>query len=111
MTSLTNVTAEWSQTTTGSLDVTISQVDNKSVGTSKLQVSKGKPNCRDYIMDKIYKYQKEIHNETIENGWDGEPETGEKLNPKWTFAAALLYSVTAITTIGKRGQYTLYHVT
>ena len=36
------------------------------------------------------------------NGWDGK-DVGDDGNPKlqWSFAGALLYSVTVITTIGK----------
>jgi len=36
------------------------------------------------------------------NGWDGK-DLGDEKNPKlqWSFAGALLYAVTVITTIGK----------
>lgn len=48
----------------------------------------------------LIKYQGQIHNESTNFQWDGKlPEDGYK--PKWRYSEALLYAVSAITTIGK----------
>ena len=43
-------------------------------------------------------YTKEIYYAAKNQGWDGKDELAER---QWTFAGALLYSITVITTIGK----------
>lgn len=48
-------------------------------------------------------FQRIIHNKTTTGvySWDGK-DPGEPLESKWRYAQALLYAVSAITTIGKR---------
>ena len=41
-----------------------------------------------------------MYKATVNKNWDGRAPT-EEINTKWNFAGALLYAVTAITTIGK----------
>ena len=42
-----------------------------------------------------------------ENGWDGNDDT-EEAAQQWSFAGALLYAVTVITTIGTTIRYLTY---
>ena len=47
-------------------------------------------------------YHKKLHNYT-RHEWDGSVDLDDRnVTGKWTFAGALLYSITAITTIGER---------
>lgn len=49
----------------------------------------------------IEKHQENIYNEvTKKGGWDGR-KVGSNITSKWEFPEALLYAVSAITTIGK----------
>ncbi|XP_048251832.1 TWiK family of potassium channels protein 18-like [Haliotis rufescens] len=47
--------------------------------------------------DVLKAFQKQVYTATKEKGWDGKDGEGEL---QWSFAGALLYSVTVITTIG-----------
>lgn len=48
--------------------------------------------------DVLKAFQKQVYTATKEKGWDGKDGEGEL---QWSFAGALLYSVTVITTIGE----------
>ena len=47
----------------------------------------------------LKEYQEEVVSAVRDSGWDGNEDTGE-LALQWSFAGALLYAVTVITTIG-----------
>lgn len=51
--------------------------------------------------------QKDLHEATSLKGWDGRNDP-EKIYTKWNFAGALLYAVTAITTIGESTHQDIY---
>lgn len=48
-----------------------------------------------------FSLQKDLYYAATDQYWDGN-EVEETVVPAWNFAGALLYSVTAITTIGKK---------
>jgi len=47
-----------------------------------------------------------VYSAVVDSSWDGK-RVGERIDTKWEFPGALLYAVTAITTIGKLFSPTL----
>jgi len=58
-----------------------------------------KGNFTEEIARIFYGFQREVHKLVKEQGWDGEDSTDET-RLQWSFAGALLYAITVITTIG-----------
>ncbi len=55
------------------------------------------------MADAIFReYTKEVYQATKNKGWDGKDKEAES---QWTFAGAMLYCITVITTIGKCHHY------
>jgi len=51
------------------------------------------------VVDILRSFQDEVRNAVKDQGWDGNDDTDES-QLQWSFAGALLYAVTVITTIG-----------
>ena len=50
-------------------------------------------------------YTAQVHEATKKDGWDGVSD-GETVNEhQWSFAGALLFSITVVTTIGRQTIY------
>ena len=64
--------------------------------SEKINVTKYEDQVRGHL---VY-FQKEVILAVKEKGWDGNDDMGENA-VQWSFAGALLYAVTVITTIGK----------
>jgi len=59
-------------------------------------------NFRNKVRDIVDDFQKRVVKEVKKNGWDGKDDT---VKLQWSFAGALLYAVTVVTTIGKSQQH------
>ncbi|KAK3596859.1 hypothetical protein CHS0354_039854 [Potamilus streckersoni] len=76
------------------LDQILNMVDN----TTMIDLQYNKQAWTVEVDHLLRRFQKEVYKFTNERNWDG--RTGEE-ELQWSFAGALLYSVTVITTIGK----------
>lgn len=59
-----------------------------------------KKNFTDSVADILIQFQTEVTAAVKDSGWDGKDSTGTR-DVQWSFAGALLYAVTVITTIGE----------
>ncbi|ESO97252.1 hypothetical protein LOTGIDRAFT_159275 [Lottia gigantea] len=67
----------------------------------ELTMSKmGRMNFTNAVDVELQKFQIKIHTETKDNGWDGNDDR-DTPDAQWSFASALLYAITVMTTIGK----------
>ena len=65
-----------------------------------------KDNFTERVSEIFGDFQKEVTEAVKEKGWDGQDSTEESML-QWSFAGALLYAVTVVTTIGKCTSWTL----
>lgn len=64
-------------------------------------LKRSRSNVTDEILRHLTEYKNELYVAIKEKGWDGKEFTNST-NEVWSFSGSLLYSVTVITTIGKR---------
>ncbi|KAK6192758.1 hypothetical protein SNE40_004177 [Patella caerulea] len=86
---------------TGIREQRVKLIDKLIQHAFELQMSKsGRDDFMEAVNKELLKFQTKIHRETKENGWDGN-DAKEFSDMQWSFASALLYAITVMTTIGK----------
>ncbi|XP_050410849.1 uncharacterized protein LOC126825305 [Patella vulgata] len=85
---------------TGIREQRVKLIDKLIQHAFELQMSKsGRDDFMEAVNKELLKFQTKIHRETKENGWDGN-DAKEFSDMQWSFASALLYAITVMTTIG-----------
>ena len=76
----------------------VEQIWQYAVDLKVNNIDKG--NFTENIKKIFLEFQLEVTTNVKDNGWDGNDDT-EESSLQWSFAGALLYAVTVITTIGE----------
>lgn len=86
------------------VEVKANELRSDEIKVNELKADDVKGNFTANVRRILSEFQEEVRKAVKDQGWDGKDATDEESPLQWSFAGALLYAVTVITTIGNYSQ-------